>query len=281
MRKAPAPLRMIGAAIILFVGALTARSVYAAKDAATSAAMLHRRLLANGFVRLPSALSRDAALAWGRAVSAAVAKESTLCASCALADMQDISNLRCFGCDPGGVTTPPGSSGAGRRAFVRARRLVELDSSLRELIHSPALAEQVAAAMDVPRLRLYQATAFIKRPGDGPSAWHQDAAAMPLDTDRIATLWLALDDIGGSRSDGGSSGGSPSSSCGLLRFVRGSHLPGVPVPSLRDLSPAEVRPRAVAVVRAVAPPPSTFSPLYRPNLACARLLPLLSSPSHL
>ena len=79
--------------------------------------------------------------------------------------------------------------------------------------------------MNVSALRLYAASVFLKRPGDGLSLWHQDAAAMPLRSDKIATLWVALQDV--------------PAAAGPLQFVRGSHLPGVAVPSLRDLPPRE------------------------------------------
>lgn len=195
---------------------------YAKEDAADRR---HSRLLQHGFVRLPAAMERGRALAFGESVADAVARESAICAPCSLADMQDIAHTTCFGCDQGS------SNGTQSRSFLRARRLVELEPSLTSLVNSPELARLVASVMQVPRLRLYQATAFVKRPGDGPSAWHQDSAAMPLDSDRVATLWVALNDLPGI-------GDGPP--CGLLRFARGSHLPGVPVPSLRDLSPAQV-----------------------------------------
>jgi ectoine hydroxylase-related dioxygenase (phytanoyl-CoA dioxygenase family) len=91
--------------------------------------------------------------------------------------------------------------------------------------HASSLAHLVARAMNVSGLRLYSASVFLKRPGDGLSLWHQDAAAMPLRTDKIATLWVALEDV--------------PVAAGPLRFLKGSHLPGVKPPSLRDLPPRE------------------------------------------
>ncbi len=35
----------------------------------------------------------------------------------------------------------------------------------------------------------------VQAVGDGDSAWHQDAIACPLDTDRMVTLWIALVDV--------------------------------------------------------------------------------------
>lgn len=46
------------------------------------------------------------------------------------------------------------------------------------------------------RLSRWQDSGFFKQPGDGDSAWHQDAVACPLDTQRMVTLWIALSPIG-------------------------------------------------------------------------------------
>jgi ectoine hydroxylase-related dioxygenase (phytanoyl-CoA dioxygenase family) len=72
----------------------------------------------------------------------------------------------------------------------------------------------------VRRVRLYQASAFLKAPGEGPSGWHQDSAACPLRGDKSLTLWLALSPV--------------PPEAGPLRFATGSHLPALPLPSLRD-----------------------------------------------
>ncbi len=160
------------------------------------ASVHHDTLLTAGYVRLPNLLEPREALQWGQRVSAASAKEH------------------------------PGSSSTGAPvSFQRARRLEEIDPGLSQLTHSVDLARVVAKVMNVSRVRLYQATAFIKRAGDGPSVWHQDAAACPLHTDKLATLWIALDHL--------------DASSGTLQFARGSHLPGVPLPSLRDLQPKD------------------------------------------
>lgn len=155
----------------------------------------HENLLEAGYIRIPKLLEASEALQWGKKVSAASKKEHL-----------------------GSPTDAPVS-------FQRARRLEEVDPSLSQLTHSVDLARVVAKVMNVSRVRLYQATAFIKRAGDGPSVWHQDAAACPLHTDKLATLWISLGSLG--------------ASSGPLQFARGSHLPGVPLPSLRDLQPKD------------------------------------------
>mmetsp|Transcript_7365 Transcript_7365/g.11085 ORF Transcript_7365/g.11085 Transcript_7365/m.11085 type:complete len:188 (-) Transcript_7365:39-602(-) len=50
---------------------------------------------------------------------------------------------------------------------------------------------------------------FVKEIGDGPSKWHQDSAACPLNTDKFLTIWIPLFDL------------PPNGSS--LRFASGSH----------------------------------------------------------
>ena len=174
-----------------------------------AAAAGHSRLLRNGYLRLPGVLAPAAARAWAAVALEAVASRASSCAARGASPQAP--------CEP---TPPPGE----RASFLRARALAPL-RPLTHASHEASLAHLVAAAMNVSGLRLYSASVFLKRPGDGLSLWHQDAAAMPLRTDKIATLWVALDDV--------------PAEAGPLRFVRGSHLPGVPLPSLRDLPPRE------------------------------------------
>jgi hypothetical protein len=155
------------------------------------------------------------ARAWGAKVAAATTVEVKRCGECEAMPTQSLDVASpCFTCER--------REGQGRKSFDRARQLIANDATLRELIQDPGLAAEVAGVLQVKRLRLYQATAFVKNPLDEMSGWHQDAAACPLDTDRLATLWLALTDVG--------------ADSGPLIFAQGSHLPRVPVPSLRDVS---------------------------------------------
>ena len=159
-------------------------------------------LLERGFIRIQEALPREDALGFAPSIAAAVELERTRCAACTLEEARNMRHETCFGCY--NVKPEPNQS---QSPFLLSRRLLQTDPSLRAIIHSPVLARKVAAAMGMERLRLYHASAFIKRPGDGPSVWHQDAAPTPLDTDIMATLWIALADV--------------EPECGLLRFVVG------------------------------------------------------------
>lgn len=191
-------------ALAASAGTATSGAVVVQPAAALAAASGHATLLRDGYVRLPGVLSGEEARRWAsRAVAAARARA----AACATGTAQ-------VPCEP----LPPRGAPS---SFLRARAL----SELRPITHAGALARIVAAVMNVSALRLYAASAFIKRPGDGRSRWHADAAAMPLRSDRIATLWLALDDL--------------PATAGPLVFLNGSHLPGVPLPSMRGLAPRE------------------------------------------
>ena len=165
---------------------------------------LHAQLLSEGYARVRALLPSDQAAQWGARVLAASQQQTAAC--------PHSSTKAAAGC--------MGFRGA---SFTRGRSLEDADPLLLQLSHSPQLARLAAQAMNVTRVRLYQATSFVKGPGDAPSAWHQDAAACPLHTDKLVTLWLAL-------------GAVPPES-GPLIFARRSHLPGVPLPSLRDLAP--------------------------------------------
>lgn len=173
------------------------------------------RLLADGYERLPSLMSAELARAWGARVLAAAEREAAWCRECNSTDAS-LPMHRCSGCDTTSVA-------GGRKSFFRARRLLAEDAELAKLVRSRALTRAVARALGAGKgqLRLYQASAFVKFPGDLPSAWHQDSAASPLATDKAATLWLALSDV--------------PASAGSLQFANGSHLPHTPL-SLRDLS---------------------------------------------
>ena len=164
------------------------------------------QLIERGFVRIPGALPRDEVLLYSAAVAAAVEFEHQQCSQCTLDEAKDMRHESCYGCLLSSVKSEPGQ-GEVHPPFLLSRRLLQADPTLAALVLSPTLAGKAATAMGMERLRLYHASAFIKRPGDGPSIWHQDAAPTPLDTDIMATLWVALADV--------------EPECGLLRFVSG------------------------------------------------------------
>ena len=177
---------------------------------------IHTQLLRDGFVLIPSLLSPVEAREWGRVVVEAAQKRADACTV--------IPRSPSLACEP---TPPPGAP----VSFFRARDLAATDAGLAALTHSRALARLVASALRLKGLRFYSASVFIKHSGDARSRWHADAAAMPLRTDKIVTLWLSLNDI--------------DADAGALNFLNASHLPGVPRPSLRSV-PVFERPFAMA-----------------------------------
>ena len=173
-----------------FVLALLLLSVSAPAAAAASSGRLHTQLLRDGFVRVPHLLSRDEARAWGSVVAAAAAREAEMCERCSLSDTSDITSRACFGCSPTGV----GAS----TSFTRSWRLADEDTSLASFIKSPTLAAVAARALNASVVRLYQATAFVKHPGDAPSAcvglrggWDGATTASPSITLHLLTPQVA------------------------------------------------------------------------------------------
>ena len=172
---------------------------------------LHRDLVQDGHARLPRLLTSGEASEWLRRVVAASRAEEAACSVCSARAIADPSDSTCYCCP----------APAPDRSFFRARRLAQFDPSLESLPRHPAIVAAAAAALAVPRVRLYQWSSFLKAPGEAASGWHQDAAASPLRGDKAVTVWIALSDV--------------PAAVGSLRFATGSHLPGVPIPSLRDV----------------------------------------------
>lgn len=96
--------------------------------------------------------------------------------------------------------------------FMQLFNLWRTSPMVHELWRSPALAGTAASLLGVERVRLYQDSYFLKRPGDGPTHWHSDLSMAPLDTNSFVTCWLPLHDVA-APDDGGSS----------LVFASGSH----------------------------------------------------------
>lgn len=183
---------------------------------------VQKDLKQNGWVRLPNVLQNAGfdLQSTAQLVKKSVEEEKESCATCTDVDSVDIKNDKCFGCDLSMRQTETEEEIP--RAFLRARRLRGLD----KIIRSRELGKIVANAMNATKLRLYQASSFIKRVGDVESVFHQDAQAAPFDSDNLVTLWIALSNI--------------RHNCGLLKFVNGSHLSQVKG-SARDIRPISRR----------------------------------------
>jgi hypothetical protein len=75
------------------------------------------------------------------------------------------------------------------------QNLWEHDPACRRFVLARRFAKIAAQLLGVPRLRLFRDQSYFKEPGGGNTAWHQDAYFMPLDTDQIITMWIALSDV--------------------------------------------------------------------------------------
>ncbi len=52
-----------------------------------------------------------------------------------------------------------------------------------------------ADLLGVDVVRLFRDQSYFKKPGGGNTPWHQDAYFMPLDTEQVITMWLALSPV--------------------------------------------------------------------------------------
>uniref|UniRef100_A0A7S2SR24 Fe2OG dioxygenase domain-containing protein n=1 Tax=Rhizochromulina marina TaxID=1034831 RepID=A0A7S2SR24_9STRA len=86
------------------------------------------------------------------------------------------------------------------------------DPAVAEFVCGPRLAAVAAQLLGVSRVRLYQDSMFLKRPGDGATRWHSDLHMAPFDTNDLVTCWIPLDPVP-AQEDGGTG----------LTFASGSH----------------------------------------------------------
>lgn len=70
-----------------------------------------------------------------------------------------------------------------------------LDEAARRFVLSPRLGRIAADLMGVDAVRLFRDQSYFKGPQGANTPWHQDAYFMPLDTDKVLTMWIPLTDI--------------------------------------------------------------------------------------
>eukprot|EP00041_Stephanoeca_diplocostata_P016691 m.329838 g.329838 ORF g.329838 m.329838 type:complete len:413 (-) comp20450_c1_seq27:606-1844(-) len=123
---------------------------------------------------------------------------------CARCDSpNDITDHICRGCDRTRETSMV------EKSFHKARNLHRVSDVCAAVANSRYLHTIAAKLLNVSRVQLYHDALFIKESGDKESGWHQDSAATPLDTVKIVTIWIALNNI--------------AASAGPLIFAEGSH----------------------------------------------------------
>lgn len=85
-------------------------------------------------------------------------------------------------------------AGAGKN-WMFVNNLWTLDPIARQFVLSPRLGQVAADLMGVDAVRMFRDQSYFKGPGGANTPWHQDAYFMPLDTDKILTMWIPLTDI--------------------------------------------------------------------------------------
>lgn len=78
------------------------------------------------------------------------------------------------------------------KAFLQIGNIWEKSDLVKELAFSPRLARIAADLMGVQAVRMYHDQALYKEGGGGITPYHADQYYWPLDSDRICTVWLPL-----------------------------------------------------------------------------------------
>jgi ectoine hydroxylase-related dioxygenase (phytanoyl-CoA dioxygenase family) len=111
---------------------------------------------------------------------------------------------------------------AGRQNGWRfVHNLWERDRSVREFVLAQRFAKIAAELLEVPTVRLLRDESYFKDPGGIPTPWHQDCDFFPLNTHRVVSMWIALNDI--------------SLEMAPLTFATGSHRGGYLEPMGEEL----------------------------------------------
>jgi len=80
--------------------------------------------------------------------------------------------------------------------FLQVFNLHDMDSDagryIKGLATCPRLAAVAGKLMGVKGVRLYQTSAFYKKPSHGETSWHTDLHTAPLDTNGMLTFWIAM-----------------------------------------------------------------------------------------
>jgi hypothetical protein len=69
------------------------------------------------------------------------------------------------------------------------------DEAVRRFVLSPQLGFIAAQLLSVDAVRVFRDEPYFNKPGGAGTPWHQDAHFLPLDTDRILTIWIPLMDL--------------------------------------------------------------------------------------
>lgn len=100
----------------------------------------------------------------------------------------------------------------GASATKNMFRLNDAPQAVSEFVTSPLLGEIAARLLGVEAVRVLHFCGFFKAGGGPSTPWHQDLTYIPLDTDKVLSIWIPLTRI--------------TPDMGVLVFAEGSHLHG-------------------------------------------------------
>jgi hypothetical protein len=85
---------------------------------------------------------------------------------------------------------------AGRQnGWKFVHNLWERNQDVQRFVLAQRFAKIAAELLNVPAVRLLRDESYFKDPGGLPTPWHQDCDFFPVDTDRVISMWIALNDI--------------------------------------------------------------------------------------
>jgi ectoine hydroxylase-related dioxygenase (phytanoyl-CoA dioxygenase family) len=137
-----------------------------------------------GFIRLPDVLSAETIAAYEPEITAKVIERNTM--------HLPLAERTTYG-----------------KAFLQVSNLWEYSEIVQEFVLSRRLAQIAADLLGVEGVRLYHDQALYKEAGGGITPWHADQYYWPLDTDRVCTVWVPLQET--------------PAEMGPLAFATGSH----------------------------------------------------------
>ena len=111
----------------------------------------------------------------------------------------------------------PGERAMGASAQDTVFSLGDAPEAVAAFVTAPRLGALAAGLLGVAAVRLLHFTGFFKPAGGPPTPWHQDLAFIPLDSDRVLSVWIPLSDV--------------TPDMGGLVFASGSHQQGPQPPS--------------------------------------------------
>ena len=79
--------------------------------------------------------------------------------------------------------------------WIYINNLWSLDHIARRFILASRFGQIAAELLGVDAVRLFRDQTYFKKPGGTDTPWHQDGYFMPLDTEKIITMWLPLVEV--------------------------------------------------------------------------------------